>query len=149
MKNLLSLVLLTAALCGSMHATAQKAEVIDWKLLSNVAFKDRYFQSLEAWYLVPEFSPEVQSLDQKEVIIKGYIIPMDVDGGKYALSAYPFSACFFCGGAGPESVMTLDFAQTPRRYETDEVVRFTGTLRLNETDFDKFNYILKNARPLE
>lgn len=149
MRLLLALTIWLSAALFPKTGRAQNAEVIDWKLLSKVEFKDQYFQSLEAWYLVPEFSKTVQEYDGTTVIIKGYVIPMDVDGGKYALSAYPFSACFFCGGAGPESVMTLDFAQSPRRYETDEVVHFTGTLELNKTNFDKFNYVLKNARPVE
>lgn len=131
--------------------TAQKneASIIDWKFLSQVKFKDHYFKELEAWYLIPQFSDPVRKLDGKPVIIKGYIIPLDVGEGKYALSANPFSSCFFCGGSGPESVLTLQFAERPPRYKTDDVVRFTGTLILNDEDPDQFTYILKNAREVE
>jgi hypothetical protein len=125
-----------------------KAKIIDWKLLSQVEFKDHYFEEYEAWYLLPVFSENVQKLDGKKVIIKGYVIPMDVEGGQYALSAYPFSACFFCGGAGPETVMSLQFKNTPPRYETDSYLNFTGTLKLNSTDFDQFNYILEDAQAI-
>jgi hypothetical protein len=129
---------------------AQKtAQIIDWKLLAKVDFIDQYFPEFEAWYLIPKFKEEVKALDQKSVIIKGYIIPLDVDGGEYALSAYPFSACFFCGGAGPESVIKLELKEKTDRFDTDDIITFSGTLALNDSDIDNFNYILKNCRPLK
>lgn len=133
---------------NGISAQNKEARLINWEFLSQVNFKDHYFKELEAWYLVPQFSKEVQKADNKQVIIKGYVIPLDVADGKYALSANPFSSCFFCGGSGPESVMTLQFAERPPRYKTDDVVRFTGTLILNKDDPDQFTYILKNAREL-
>lgn len=136
-------------LLWTADAEAQKAKVIDWDLLAKVEFKDHYFKELEAWYLKPQFSSQIKKLDSQQVIIEGYMIPLDVDGGIYALSAYPFSSCFFCGGSGPESVMTLKFAKDPRRYETDEVVRFTGTLKLNDSNIDNFIYVLQNAREVQ
>lgn len=139
---------LIALFCLGLSAQKKEARIIDWKLLSKVKFEDRYFPKYEAWYLVPKFSPEVKALDGKEIIIKGYVIPFDVEGGLYALSAYPFSECFFCGGAGPESVMSLHFEEKPPRYETDAVMRFTGRLELNDTDTEDFNYILRDCRPL-
>jgi hypothetical protein len=126
-----------------------QAVVIDWKLLAKVEFVDQYFEDFEAWYLVPKFSDEVKALNGKKVIIKGYVIPLDVDGGQYALSAYPFSACFFCGGAGPESVMSLHFAEKPERFETDDYLNFVGTLQLNSEDVEDFNYILKDCKVLK
>jgi len=147
MKKLLPLLI---SLCFYASAQAQKtAQIIDWKVLAKVDFVDQYFPEYEAWYLIPKFQEEVKALDQKPVIIKGYLIPMDVEGGEYALSAYPFSACFFCGGAGPESVIKLELAEKTERYETDDIVTFSGTLELNDSDVDNFNYILKNCRPLK
>jgi len=134
----------------SFNVQAQKqAKVIDWKLLAKVDFVDQYFQEYEAWYLVPDFSEEVKALDGKQVLIKGYVIPLDVDGGLYALSAYPFSACFFCGGAGPESVMSLKFKEKPSRFDTDDFLNFTGILKLNSDNVEDFNYILENCEVVE
>jgi hypothetical protein len=125
-----------------------EAKLIDWKLLAKVEFKDHYFADFEAWYLVPEFSAEVKALNGQQVLIKGYMIPLDVEGDQYALSAYPFSACFFCGGAGPESVISLHFKEKTPRFDTDEYINVTGTLLLNTSDFDDFNYILKDCKAL-
>ena len=147
MKKFLFLILL---LGWYASAQAQKtAQIIDWKVLAKVDFVDKYFPDFEAWYLIPKFQEEVRALDQKPVIIKGYVIPMDVEGGEYALSAYPFSACFFCGGAGPESVIKLELAEKTERFQTDDIITFSGTLELNDSDVDNFNYILKNCRPLK
>jgi hypothetical protein len=63
------------------------------------------------------------------------------------LSAFPFSACFFCGNAGPESVMAIYFEdQGQRKFTTDERVTLEGTLKLNDTDVDELVYVLNNAR---
>lgn len=134
---------------GSLLAQSENARLIDWKLLAQVDFEDRYHKEYEAWYLFPKFSDKVQKLDGRQVAIKGYVIPLDVDGGLYALSAYPFSACFFCGGAGPESVISLKFDGDHPRYDTDDVATFTGRLELNDSDVENFNYILHEARELK
>lgn len=144
MMKQLSLFILLMSLSLSLQGQ-KEAKLIDWKTLAKVDFVDQYFQEFEAWYLVPDFSEEVEALNGKQVIIKGYVIPLDVDGGLYALSAYPFSACFFCGGAGPESVMSLKFKSKPERLETDDYLNFTGKLKLNKENVDDFNYILENC----
>lgn len=147
MKKFLFLILLLA--CYASAQAQKSAQIIDWKVLAKVDFVDKYFPDFEAWYLIPKFQEEVRALDQKPIIIKGYVIPMDVEGGEYALSAYPFSACFFCGGAGPESVIKLELAEKTERFQTDDIITFSGTLELNDSDVDNFNYILKNCRPLK
>ena len=147
MKKFLFLILLLG--CNASAQAQKTAQIIDWKVLAKVDFVDKYFPDFEAWYLIPKFQEEVRALDQKPVIIKGYVIPMDVEGGEYALSAYPFSACFFCGGAGPESVIKLELAEKTERFQTDDIITFSGTLELNDSDVDNFNYILKNCRPLK
>ena len=147
MKKFLFLILLFG--CYASAQAQKTAQIIDWKVLAKVDFIDKYFPEFEAWYLIPKFQEEVKALDQKPIIIKGYIIPMDVEGGEYALSAYPSSACFFCGGAGPESVIKLELAEKTERFDTDDIITFSGTLELNDSDVDNFNYILKNCRPLK
>ena len=61
-------------------------------------------------------------LPGKEIVIKGYIIP--VEGYKshkeFILSAFPYNMCFFCGGAGPETVMEVE-ASEPVKYQADAI----------------------------
>ncbi len=145
------LIILFTILSFGATAKAQSgtAKLIDWKFLAKVDFEDKYYPEYEAWYLYPVFPKQIKELNGKQVIIKGYVIPMDVTDGTYALSAYPFSNCFFCGGAGPESVLSLKFSGNHKKYETDEVVTFVGTLKLNDTNLEDFNYILENVKEVK
>jgi hypothetical protein len=115
-----------------------------WHVLAQVSFeksRDKDGYEIEK----PLFSKELKSFHQKKVQIKGYIIPVDEVGGsgKFMLSLYPFNLCYFCGAAGPETVVEV---------ETIEKIKFTtkqitleGTLILNEKDPDHHIYILKSA----
>ena len=58
-------------------------------------------------------------------------------------------AGFFCGGAGPESVVDLRFKNKNRMYETDERLTFRGKLALNADDVYQMNYILEGAEEYE
>lgn len=80
----------------------------------------------------------------EEVIIAGYLIPVDVEANTYALSKNPFSACFFCGNAGPETVIELKFSQDPGRFATDKYLPIKGILRLNRNGSGLF-FTLENA----
>lgn len=119
---------------------------IGWKLLEDVSYEETFLKDYNDWFLVPKFGDSIKTYSETSVFIKGYIIPMDLDGKEFALSAYPFSSCFFCGGAGPESVMTLKFSKPTRKFKTDEVVTFSGILKLNNTNPDDFSYILRKAK---
>ena len=71
----------------------------------------------------------------------------DTDEDFYVLSRYPFANCLFCGGAGPETVVDLQFdGPSPREYATDERLTFAGKLKLNSDDIYQMNYIIKGAR---
>jgi hypothetical protein len=79
------------------------------------------------------------------VYITGYMVPVDVSTDYFVLSRYPFAQCFFCGNAGPESVVDLRMKKEGRKFKQDERLTFTGKLRLNETDVYELNYILEEA----
>ena len=124
-------------------------EELTWKQLTDVEFKDVYVEELDAYYWKPTFGDNVKSLEGREVYITGYIIPVDYDENFYVLSRYPFANCFFCGGAGPESVVDLRFKDENRMYETDERLTFRGKLALNADDVYQMNYILEGAEEYE
>ncbi len=127
----------------------EEGTVITWKTLGEVKFTEKYVEKYQDWFLFPNFGPTVKSLDGEKVAVKGYVIPIDLEEGLYALSAFPFAACFFCGAAGMESVMTLNMKKAKRRYNTDDVVTFKGVMRLNANDVEEFYYILDNAEEVK
>ncbi len=126
--------------------TCAQHNKIDWQLLAKVEWDDRYVPEYDETVWYPDFSKEVLSLDSTLIEIKGYVIPVDVESGYYVLSANPFASCFFCGNAGPESVMELQFASKDNVFRTDERLVFTGRIKLNWDDLEHCNYILQNAR---
>ena len=119
---------------------------LTWKDLTDVEFKDVYIDELDAYYWKPIFGPTVKDLEGGNFFITGYVIPVDIDEDFYVLSRYPFANCFFCGGAGPETVIDLQFeGHSPREYATDERLTFAGELKLNADDVYQMNYILVGA----
>jgi hypothetical protein len=121
-------------------------EELTWQALSDVEFTDVYLEELDAYYWMPAFGAAVLASEGKDFYITGYMIPVDVDEDFYVLSRYPFANCFFCGGAGPESVVDLRFPDKGERsYQTDDRLTFKGTLRLNSDDVYQMNYILEGA----
>lgn len=121
-------------------------ETITWAVLQDVKFEYKQNEVLDAYMLSPTFGEQVKAVEGQEVEISGFMIPLDVQASEYVLSGVTMNACFFCGGAGPESVMELEFSESGQSFETDQYLTFIGTLRLNETDVARLTYILENAR---
>lgn len=116
-----------------------------WHTLAQVSFKnvkDKNGYDAE----VPLFSKYLKTFNGKRVSIKGYVIPLDEVGGsgKFMLSSLPFNLCYFCGAAGPETVVEVE-TKDKVKFSSKQIV-MEGTIVLNETDPNHHIYILKNAR---
>lgn len=133
-------------ICLSAAATSYSQTDVSWSDLMDITFKDIYLESDDMYVYYPLFKEKQKSLDGQEIAITGYIIPIDVELNQYVLSAFPFSACFFCGNAGPESVMAIYFTSDDRTFKTDERLTLKGMLELNDTDVDELVYVLRNAK---
>jgi len=144
------IILTTILLLGLVAQPLQAQIAIDWNTLADVSFEKKYDEDLGYSYSVANFGPQVSKLQGQEVAITGYLIPMDATGLSFALSLYPNSSCFFCGGAGPETVIELRMPPGKgNRYATDERRRFRGTLQLNVDNRQDFNYVLLNAQEMQ
>lgn len=122
---------------------------LSWETLRDVTFKKKWYAEESVYMLYPTFGPGVQKLSGKVVELTGYVLPVDLETNLYVLSAFPFSACFFCGGAGPESVVSLKFKKAGKKFKTDERRTFRGTLKLNADNIYEMNYILADAEMIE
>jgi len=123
---------------------------LSWSLLSDVEFESKYFEKYDAAYLAPTFGEGPRAYEGKEVLISGFFIPLNEDEFFFVLSRYPYSACYFCGAAGPESIVELQLKlKKMRRFKLDEQLTFKGILRLNASDVEHLNYILEDAEPYE
>lgn len=135
-----SLILIALAITHN----SQAQHPITWDLLSEVEVEYQQDTIHNTWQMLPTYSEALLQQDQTDIQISGYVIPTDLTGGTFVLSAFPFSSCFFCGGAGPESVIELNLSRS-QSFSTDQFATFTGKIRLQRQP-DGFLYVLENAR---
>ncbi len=116
-----------------------------WKTLTKITFKKEYDELMGFKVDVPVFSEEIKELAGQVVTVKGYVIP--VDGYKshkeFVFSAFPYNMCFFCGGAGPETVMEV-YAKEPIKYTADPII-IKGVLELNDKDINHLIYAIREV----
>ncbi|HWM44329.1 MAG TPA: DUF3299 domain-containing protein [Burkholderiales bacterium] len=129
-----------ALFLGVVALAAQAQEVVPWKTFAQVEMtrsSDR---------IVPRFSEMLAALDQREVKVQGFMLPLDM-GEKHAffiLSAVP-PTCSFCMPGGPEAVVEVR-AKRPLAY-TDNAVTVTGKLSVLKDDPTGVFYRLTEAVP--
>jgi hypothetical protein len=117
-----------------------------WALFAKTKFEAKYNDKSAEYFLYPVFAPELKSQVGKEVSLEGYYMPIDIEGNAYIiLSKYPYSQCFFCGAAGPESIAEVKFREKQGKFEMDQFLRVKGKLKLNEADIEHGNFILEDA----
>ena len=128
-----------------MFSELHAQETDFWQVLAEVSYESKLSGSDDREMDSPKFSKRLQSWDGKKVMLKGYLIPLSEFGGKdaYMLSSLPFNNCFFCGGAGPETVVEVQVKQTLKF--TSERIVVEGILILNHDDPDHHMYILKDV----
>ena len=143
MKRIFLLIAIAFVCC-----TVRAQQDIDWQLLSDIQWIPTYVAEFDDYYNMPKFSKKVKSLDNKEVTIRGFYVPVDAAGTMFALSAYPSNMCFFCNGAGLESVIEV----TPKKGDssmkhiaTDKYIQLKGRLKLNQKEADHLMYILEET----
>ena len=124
---------------------------IQWQDLSRVGFESRYSEDFQQDMTYPVFHKSVKALDGKKIKISGYFIPIDEspENPIRVLSANPLSSCYFCGAAGPETVMDLQPKEEFERIDMNHRVTFQGTLELNSDDLLSLYFILKDAELAE
>jgi len=137
---------------GNNEVIAQEGEELQivkesslWKTLSKITYKQEYNELFGFKVDIPIFSQQIQDLEGEIVEVKGYIIP--IEGYKshkeFMFSAFPYNMCFFCGGAGPETVMEVA-ATEPIEYSAEQI-RIKGRLVLNDDDINRMMYILEDV----
>lgn len=98
------------------RALQERKDVVSWKLLAQVELvkqKDRY---------APQFSSHVTALNQREVKLQGFIVPLAIGANQthFILSAMPVT-CPFCVPVGAESLVEVK-SKNPVRFTFEPVV---------------------------
>jgi hypothetical protein len=128
---------------------AANAQPEGWPLFAKTKFDAKYNEKAGEYFMMPTFSEDLKSLVGKEVSLEGYYLPIDVEGGQYVIiSKFPYSQCFFCGGAGPESIAEV-YLKDKHKFEADQYIRIKGKLKLNGGDVDHGNFMIEGAELIE
>jgi hypothetical protein len=105
----------------------ERKDVVSWKVFAQVELvkmKDRY---------VPKFSPALAALDQKDVKVQGFMMPLELGDKQthFVLSAMPVT-CSFCMPGGPEALVEVK-AKRAVKYSF-EPVTVSGKLSVLKDD---------------
>ncbi|GGG92049.1 hypothetical protein GCM10011416_06090 [Polaribacter pacificus] len=116
-----------------------------WKDIIDIYAKEVIFSEKNPAKAIKGQGKSLKDIEGKKISITGYFLDLDPDGEWFMISKNPFATCFFCGGAGPETVLELmKFKNDKQKFKTDDIVTATGTIKLiteNEVDV---SFILLN-----
>ncbi|RIW18912.1 hypothetical protein D0X99_02165 [Algoriphagus lacus] len=132
-------------LVGLSAFTAPQSRL--WELFAKTTFHEKFNKAHGVYFYFPKFGSELLALQGKTVELQGFYIPLDTSPSKtLILSKYPMAECFFCGGAGPESIAVVYLKSPPnRRPKLDQILKVRGILQLNATDVEEMTFIIQNA----
>lgn len=120
----------------------ERAGVVSWRTLGQVE------PVKQDGKMVPSFSREILGLDQKDVKVQGFIIPLDLGDKqtRFLLSAVP-PHCPFCMPAGPEGIVEVQ-AKTPVKYALEPIV-VSGRFAVLKNDEGGLLYRITDATQVD
>lgn len=139
---LISLMILTS--------TVLLAQKDIWNTLAKVSYKQQYDDLMGFEVDIPVFGEGIMALEGSVIEVEGYVIP--VEGydmqENFVFSAFPYNMCFFCGNAGPETVMEAYVKDEKIKY-TSKPIKIRGILSLNAGDINSLMYILNEVEIID
>ena len=122
---------------------------LTWEMLFKVVLVEKYSARYKMKINVPDFDYTLKDLNNKEVVIEGFVIPTGVSSNTFVLSQNPYSACYFCGNGGVETVMTVKYSGIVPKFKTDDYIKLKGIFELNNTDINELIYVLNKAKQIK
>ena len=121
----------------------------EWELLSTVEIVMGFDEFMSTEIELPKFSEQLKVREGTSVTLEGFIIPLQKESEQnyFILSRFPYQSCFFCGTAGPETVVEV-YSDQPFKF-TDERVKVVGKLRLNDDNPLHLFYILDDSEVIK
>jgi len=119
------------------------SDTLNWKLLGQIKYLKKPSKDYPEGVMFPIINPTLKAKNTKTIYMSGFIVP--IDNKNYALSKNVFASCFFCGQAGPETIMGIKFKNPTTKLKTDQYVTLQGTFRYNDDDVDDWIYHIENA----
>ncbi len=131
---------------GFFH-TVQSQSI--WPILAGVKYKKVEDKVLGFEVDYPIFNEEIKSFDGKIIKVRGFIVPTNgyKSTKEFVLSALPVKSCYFCGGAGPETVLEVNCKENVPL--TNSRVELEGRLQLNSADLNRLMFQLIDAKLIQ
>lgn len=102
----------------------EEPETLEWDVLASVewVFEDNYYRAI--------FNEEQKKLDGKELIVHGFMFPIEYTRrhSNFIVSSAPMGFCFFCGPGEAESMVYVQL-DDPVEY-TQNPIKAKGTFKL-------------------
>lgn len=118
-------------------------DTLNWKLLGMIKFVKKQHKDYPEGVMFPVINSTLKAKNKKRIAMSGFIVP--IDNTTYALSKNVFASCFFCGQAGPETIMGIKFKGATPKLKTDQYVTLEGNFRVNENDIEDWIYHIDDA----
>ena len=123
--------------------TIAVSDTLNWKLLGQIKYVKKASSDYPEGVMYPVINTSLKTKNTKTIYMSGFIVPIDIKS--YALSKNVFASCFFCGQAGPETIMGIKFKNPGTKLKTDQYVTLQGTFRYNDNDVEDWIYHIENA----
>ena len=128
---------------GSLFCEAQF--LLTWKELQMTQY-EIIAKGENAGLYLAKFQESIEVYENQEVVIAGFIVPVDIEKNLYALSLNPFTSCFFCGNAGPNTVIELSFYKKQSKFLVDQYVMIKGVFSLNRNNPNELFFKISEAK---
>ena len=123
-KGSLLLALLMTLTGFTARTNVDDTRTLNWDVLAKVEweFNDEYY--------VAKFNEKQKALDGKELIIEGFMFPLEYTRkhSNFLVSSSPMTDCFFCGPGEAESMVYVK-VNDPVEY-TNSTIKVKGTFEL-------------------
>ncbi len=130
----------------SLSNSVFSQEKITWKNVLEIYAKEFRLTEKNPTSTINEKAMTLEDIENKKVTITGYFLDLDPDGEWYILSKNPFATCFFCGKAGPETVLELlGYKNEKKKFKSDDMVEVTGIFNSIHDLEGKLNFVLENV----
>lgn len=120
---------------------------IPWQLLRQVKLVEGKQKGAKAAAMFPEFSAQVKALDNKDVKLYGFVLPLSTSQKQkhFLISPLP-SHCPFCVNQGPDSMVEV-VAKSAVEFSPWEPIVISGKLELVNDQY--LFYRLNNAETVK
>ncbi len=121
-------------------------QLSEWDLLATVDVVIGFDEFMGTEIEKPVFTKDLELREGTAISLEGFVIPTQQETSQdyFVLSRYPYQSCFFCGAAGPETVVEV-YSSEKFSY-SEERVRVKGILRLNDDSPLHLFFILDDAK---